>query len=71
MLKTVETMTGIKFITDEKGRRTDVVINLRRYSKELEDFFDHLVFEERKQEETVSFEKILEDLKREERYGGK
>ena len=64
-------MTGIKFITDEKGRRTDVVINLRRYSKELEDFFDHLVFEERKQEETVSFEKILEDLKREERYGGK
>ncbi len=62
-------MTGIKFITDEKGRRTDVVINLRRYSKELEDFFDHLVFEERKQEETVSLEKILEDLKQEGRYG--
>ncbi len=61
-------MTGIKFITDEKGRRTDVVINLRRYSKELEDFFDHLVFEERKQEETVSLEKILEDLKQEGRY---
>lgn len=71
MLKTVETMTGIKFITDEKGRRTDVVINLRRYSKELEDFFDHLVFEERKQEETVSFEKVLDDLKQEGRYGGK
>ncbi len=71
MLKTVETMTGIKFITDEKGRRTDVVINLRRYSKELEDFFDHLVFEERKEEETVPFEKILDDLKQEARYGGK
>ena len=71
MLKTVETMTGIKFITDEKGRRTDVVINLRRYSKELEDFFDHLVFEERKQEENVSFEKVLDDLKQEGRYGGK
>ena len=64
-------MTGIKFITDEKGRRTDVVINLRRYSKELEDFFDHLVFEERKEEETVPFEKILDDLKQEARYGGK
>lgn len=71
MLKTVETMTGIKFITDEKGRRTDVVINLRRYSKELEDFFDHLVFEERKEEETVPFEKILDDLRQEGRYGGK
>jgi len=71
LLKTVETMTGIKFITDEKGRRTDVVINLRRYSKELEDFFDHLVFEERKEEETVPFEKILDDLKQEARYGGK
>ena len=71
MLKTVETMTVIKFITDEKGRRTDVVINLRRYSKELEDFFDHLVFEERKEEETVPFEKILDDLKQEARYGGK
>ncbi|MEI7586391.1 hypothetical protein [Runella sp.] len=64
-------MTGIKFITDEKGRRTDVVINLRRYSKELEDFFDHLVFEERKQEETVPFEKILDDLKQDGRYDGK
>jgi hypothetical protein len=64
-------MTGIKFITDEKGRRTDVVISLKRYSKELEDFFDHLVFEERKQEETVPFEKILDDLKQEGRYDGK
>jgi hypothetical protein len=71
LLKTVETMTGIKFITDEKGRRTDIVINLRRYSKELEDFFDHLVFEERKNEETVPFEKILDDLKQEGRYDGK
>ena len=64
-------MTGIKFITDEKGRRTDVVINLRRYSNELEDFFNHLVFEERKQEETVPFEKILDDLKQYGRYDGK
>ena len=63
-------MTGIRFITDENGHRTDVVINLRRYSKELEDFFDYLVFEERKEEETVPFEQILDDLKREGRYGG-
>jgi hypothetical protein len=63
-------MTGIRFITDENGHRTDVVINLKRYSKELEDFFDYLVFEERKEEETVPFEQILDDLKREGRYGG-
>lgn len=63
-------MTGIRFITDENGHRTDVVINLRRYSKELEDFFNYLVFEEWKEEETVPFEQILYDLKREGRYGG-
>jgi hypothetical protein len=63
-------MTGIRFITDDKGRRTDVVINLKRYSKELEDFFDFLTFEERKDEDTVPLEKILEDLKQKGQYEG-
>ncbi|MFN3380719.1 MAG: hypothetical protein ACK41O_14785 [Runella zeae] len=63
-------MTGIRFITDDKGRRTDVVINLKRYSKELEDFFDFITFEERKDEDTVPLEKILEDLKQKGQYEG-
>lgn len=63
-------MTGIRFITDDKGRCTDVVINLKRYSKELEDFFDFITFEERKDEDTVPLEKILEDLKQKGQYGG-
>lgn len=61
-------MTGVKYITDEKGERTDVVINLNQHGKNLEDFFDFLVFEERKDEKTVPFESILSDLKAKGRY---
>lgn len=61
-------MTGVRYITDDKGERTDVVINLRKHGKSLEDFFDFLVFEERKNEETVSLESILDELKAEGRY---
>lgn len=53
---------------DDKGERTDVVINLRKHGKNLEDFFDFLVFEERKNEETVSLESVLDELKTEGRY---
>jgi len=61
-------MTGVRYITDDKGERTDVVINLRKHGKNLEDFFVFLVFEERKNEETVSLESILDELKAEGRY---
>jgi len=63
-------MTGVRYITDDKGERTEVVDNLRNHGKSLEDFFDFLVFEQRKNEETVSLESILDELKTEGRYKG-
>jgi hypothetical protein len=33
-------MTGIQFVTDEKGRKMAVQIDLKRYDAVLEDFWD-------------------------------
>src|ERR1035441_10404565 len=41
-------MTGIQFVTDEKGRRTAVLIDLRKHRAIWEDFWDGLVSESRR-----------------------
>jgi hypothetical protein len=58
-------MTGIKFITNEKGKRTDVVIDLKKYGKTLEDFFDVLTIQERQHEETMPLNDFMNELKNE------
>lgn len=55
-------MTGIQFVTDEKGRRVAVQINLKRYGARLEDFWDGLITESRRDEKGVPLEKIKADL---------
>jgi hypothetical protein len=55
-------MTGIQFVTDDKGRRVAVQINLKRYGAVLEDFWDGLVSESRRDEKGVPLEKIKADL---------
>ena len=49
-------MTGIQFVTDDKGRKTAVVIDLKRHKAILEDFFDGLMAESRQKERSVSYE---------------
>jgi hypothetical protein len=49
-------MTGIHYVTDENGRRIAVQIDLERHRELWEDFEDALVAEERKDEETSSYE---------------
>lgn len=41
-------MEGIRFLTDEKGRKLAAVIDLDRYGEKWEDFYDALVLEERR-----------------------
>ena len=36
-------MTGIQFVTDHKGRKTAVLIDLKKYGALWEDFWDGLV----------------------------
>jgi hypothetical protein len=55
-------MTGIQFVTDEKGRKVAVQINLKRYGAVLEDFWDGLVSESRRNEKGIPLEKVKADL---------
>jgi len=46
-------MTGIQFVTDEKGRKTAVLIDLKKYKAVWEDFWDGLVSESRLKERGI------------------
>jgi hypothetical protein len=43
-------MTGIKFVINEKGDKSAVMIDLKRYGKLWEDFYDTLKVRSRKKE---------------------
>jgi hypothetical protein len=55
-------MTGIQFITDEKGRRTAAVIDLKKHKALWEDFEDVLVSRSRRHEKRVPLERVKADL---------
>jgi hypothetical protein len=47
-----EAMTGIQYVTDGKGRKVAVQIDLKRYGAVLEEFWDGLISESRRTERT-------------------
>ena len=49
-------MTGIQFVTDEKGRKVAVQIDLKKYGAIWEDFWDGLVSESRRSEKGIPYE---------------
>ena len=55
-------MTGIQFVTDEKGRRLAVQIDLKKHGARLEEFWAGLVSESRRKEKGIPLEKIKADL---------
>ena len=55
-------MTGIQFVTDEKGRKVAVQIDLKKYGAILEDFWDGLIAESRRKEKGIPLNKIKADL---------
>jgi len=55
-------MTGIQFVTDDKGRKVAVLINLKKYGARLEDLWDGLVSESRRKEKGIPLEKVKADL---------
>jgi PHD/YefM family antitoxin component YafN of YafNO toxin-antitoxin module len=52
-----------KFIIDESGEKTAVVLPLEEYEELLEDIHDLAVIAERKDEETISFDELKKRLK--------
>jgi hypothetical protein len=55
-------MTGIQFVTDDKGRKVAVQIDLKRYGTLLEDFWEGLISQARRHEKGIPLEKIKADL---------
>jgi len=51
-------MNGIQFLTDEKGRRTAAVIDLKKHGTVLQDFWDGLVVESRRREKDIPFKEV-------------
>ena len=49
-------MTGIQFVTDEKGHRVAVQIDLKKHGAIWADFWDGLVSESRRKEKSVPYE---------------
>ncbi len=49
-------MTGIQFVTDEKGRKVGVLIDLKIHGAVWEDFADGLVSESRRKEKGIPYE---------------
>jgi len=55
-------VTGIQFVTDEKGRKVAIQIDLRKHGARLEDFWDGLISESRRHQKGIPFEEIKADL---------
>lgn len=51
-------MTGIQFVTDDRGRKVAVLIDLKKHGARLQDFWDGLISESRRKEKGIPLEKI-------------
>ena len=55
-------MDGIQFLTDEKGRRTAAVIDLKKHKELWEDIADVLVSQSRRREKRIPFGEVKAEL---------
>ena len=63
-------MTGIQFVTDEKGHKIAVQIDLKKHGAILEDFWDGLIGKSRRNEKGIPFQKVKGDLIKQGRLRG-
>ena len=54
----------VQYLTDEKGKKTAVVMPIGDYEKLREDMDDLAVIAERREEETISHEELKRSVKR-------
>ena len=55
---------SLRYLTDENGQKTAVVLPLSNYEKLIEDLDDLAVAAERRDEPTIAHEQFKADLKR-------
>jgi len=58
-------MKGINFLTNEKNHKIAVQIDLEEHGEIWEDFYDCLIAEDRKYEETICLDVLKENLSNE------
>lgn len=52
-----------QFVVDKKGVKTAIILDIHEYETMLEDLHDLRIFEERKNDTVVSFEKFDSQMK--------
>ena len=55
-------MEGVRYLTDEKGKRVAVQLDLETYGEQLEDFFDELALQNAQDDESVPLEEARKYL---------
>jgi hypothetical protein len=63
-------MEGIRYVTNHKGQRVAVMIDLEKYSEIWEDFYDSLLAEMRKDEPTSSLAAVKRSLRKKGKLNG-
>jgi hypothetical protein len=63
-------MEGIQYVTDDKGRKTAVLIDLKKFGELWEDFYDALIAKQRADEPRESLEVVREKLRRQGKLDG-
>ena len=63
-------MQGIQFVTDDKGQKVAVQINLKKFGELWEDFYDNLLFDKRRLEPREPIASVKERLKRQGKLHG-
>ena len=62
-------MEGVQFIVDSEGKKTRVVIDLKRHGRLWEDIYDNWVAEQRKHEPRESLRSVRWHLRRKGKLG--
>jgi hypothetical protein len=57
-------MKGIQFLTNEEGKKTAVLIDLKKHGDLWEDFYDSLIARARAEEPRESLEEVKKQLKK-------
>jgi hypothetical protein len=57
-------MTGIRYLVDDSGRKTDVILDLRKHRRVWEDVYDRLLIASRRKEPRESLEQVRRRLAR-------
>lgn len=63
-------MKGVQFVVDEQGKKTAVVIDLKKHSELWEDFYDQAVARSREGEPRETLESVKKRLRPSGRRGG-